>query len=75
MDFLVLDTSPIPFTSFYRPELAFACAAASPEPGQVVLGDCLEYWVVSAADAERLQRAGYPVIDDTPVAVHSTGTA
>ena len=36
------------------------------------MGDCLEYWVVSPADAERFQRAGYRVVEESPVGVWST---
>jgi hypothetical protein len=36
----------------------------SVKPHRIVLGEHSTYWLVSPADAERLQRAGYEVLVD-----------
>ena len=67
-----LDGALVLYRSFYRSELAFACALASEGPDRVIQGECREYWVVSPADAERLQRAGYQIVEESAVGVWST---
>ena len=40
-------------------ELAFASLDHAVKPLRVMLGDDCRYWVVTPADAQRLERAGY----------------
>jgi hypothetical protein len=53
----------IQIRAFRNLELAFS--SAERHPGWafcVVMGDCPWYWVVSPADASRLERAGYEIV-------------
>ncbi len=43
--------------------LAFNSAERHPRySDRVVMGDCPWYWVVSPADSQRLERAGYEIV-------------
>ncbi len=48
---------------FTRPDLAWSFADGSIPPSRVMLGDVIDdqprWWVVTPADAARLERAGY----------------
>jgi hypothetical protein len=60
---LTLDGRRIQISPFRNLELAFSSAERHPGwANMVVMGDCPWYWVVSPADASRLERAGYEIV-------------
>jgi hypothetical protein len=67
MTTITLNNRRITAFRFHRLELALRTAGRK-QGLAVVMGDCPEYWLVSMADAQRLETAGYELVTQSVVA-------